>query len=185
MSNKPEKQRFHFIDQFRGLVGILMLLGHSSYYFNSIWKHLDPFDPLFSSWDQFALRYLGYLCAPGFLMMNGAMVWWAFHRRIKKGTPVWTARWHLIQRGLFLVIVQMILVNSSWSGFNSFRPWHLGIIACIGLSMILLTLIVKIRWQVRLGIALAIFMIHPLLLKIPYNPDVEWIQVLMQTFINS
>jgi uncharacterized membrane protein len=185
LSSIPEKQRFQFIDQFRGLVGILMLVGHSSYYLNSIWKNLDPFDPLFASWSQFVLRYVGYLCAPGFLMMNGAMVWWAYHRRIIKGTPDWTARWHLIQRGLFLVIVQMIWVNSSWSGFSSFRPWHLGIIACIGISMILLTLIVNMRWQVRLGIALAIFVIHPFLLNIPYDPDLPWVKILMQTFIDS
>jgi len=85
------KGRFDFIDQFRGFVGILMLMGHSSYYFNSIWLHLDPLDPLFPDWAQFALRYAGYLCAPGFLMMNGAMVWWSFHRRIVKGTPEATA----------------------------------------------------------------------------------------------
>lgn len=186
MSNTPkEKQRFEYIDQFRGFVGILMLVGHSSYYLNSIWLQLDPFDPLFPSWGQFALRYVGYLCAPGFLMMNGAMVWWSYNRRIKKGASDWTARWHLVQRGLFLVVVQMIWVNASWSGFRVFQPWHFGIIACIGISMILLTLIIKLRWQFRLIIALVILLIHPFLLQIPYNPDNTWATVLMQTFIDS
>ena len=186
LSNTPkEKQRFDYIDQFRGFVGILMLVGHSSYYLNSIWLQLDPFDPLFPSWGQFALRYVGYLCAPGFLMMNGAMVWWSYNRRIKKGASDWTARWHLVQRGLFLVVVQMIWVNASWSGFRVFQPWHFGIIACIGISMILLTLIIKLRWQFRLIIALVILLIHPLLLQIPYNPDNTWATVLMQTFIDS
>lgn len=184
-SIQVKQQRFHFIDQYRGLVGVLMLLGHSSYYFNSIWKQLDPFDPLFAGWEQFALRYLGYICAPGFLMMNGAMVWWAYHRRITKGTPDWTARWHLIQRGLFLVLVQMIWVNASWGGFSAFKPWHLGIISCIGISMILLTLIVNFRWQYRLGIALTIFVIHPFLLNITYSPDDTLVKVLMQTFIDA
>jgi len=45
-----------------------MLLGHSSYYFNSIWLYLDPADPLIPNWEQFILRYIGYICAPGFLM---------------------------------------------------------------------------------------------------------------------
>jgi len=186
MSNTPEKkQRFQYIDQFRGFVGILMLVGHSSYYFNSVWNYLDPIDPLFGSWGQFALRYMGYLCAPGFLMMNGAMVWWSFHRRVAKGTSAWIARWHLIQRGLFLVILQMTWVNSSWGGFRVFQPWHIGIIACIGLAMILLTLIVQFRWQIRLAIALAILLIHPFLLNIPYDPEISWQQFLMQTFIDS
>jgi uncharacterized membrane protein len=186
LKNSPDKKnRFDFIDQFRGLVGILMLLGHSSYYFNSIWNNLDPIDPLFASWDQFLLRYAGYLCAPGFLMMNGAMVWWAYERRIAKGTPDWTARWHLIQRGLFLVLVQVTWVNSSWGGFTEFKPLHLGIIACIGLSMIFLTLIVNTSWQIRLGVALGILILHPFLLKITYSADNNFATVIMQTFVDS
>ncbi len=180
-----KKQRFDYIDQFRGFVGILMLVGHCSYYFNSIWLNLDPFDPLFPNWSQFALRYVGYLCAPGFLMMNGAMVWWSYHKRISKGTADWTVRWHLIQRGLFLIIVQMIWVNSSWGGFRVLQPWHFGIIATIGFSMILLTLIINMRWQIQLFIALAILVIHPFLLDISYDPENTWARVLMQTFIDS
>jgi uncharacterized membrane protein len=118
-------------------------------------------------------------------MMNGAMVWWSYHRRIKKGASDWSTRWHLIQRGLFLVIIQMTWVNSSWGGFRVFQPWHIGIIACIGISMILLTLIIKLRWQYRLIIALAILVIHPFLLNINYDPENTWTTVLMQTFIDS
>ncbi len=179
------KQRFDYIDQFRGFVGILMLMGHSSYYFNAIWLHLDPLDPLFPDWAQFALRYAGYLCAPGFLMMNGAMVWWSFHRRIVKGTPEGTARWHLIQRGLFLILVQMTWVNSSWGGFRTFHLWHFGVISSIGISMILLTAIIKQRWQIRLLIAVIILLVHPLLLRIAYNPEIIWQEVLMQTFVTA
>jgi uncharacterized membrane protein len=162
-----------------------MLLGHSSYFFNSIWLHLDPVDPLLPNWEQFVLRYIGYICAPGFLMMNGAMVWWTYQNRISKGSTDWNARWHLIQRGLFLVLVQVTWVNSSWGGFSEFKPAHLGIISTIGISMILLTLIVNMKWQIRLGIALAIFFIYPFLLKITYTTEVLWQQILMQTFIDS
>jgi len=185
VEKQKAKKRFEFIDQFRGFIGVLMIVGHSSYYLNSIWKNLDPFDPLFPSWAQFALRYAGYLCAPGFLMMAGAMVWWSYHRRVSKGVADSVARWHLVQRGIFLVIAQMTWVNSSWGGFRSFNPWHLGIIACIGISVILLTLIIDRSWQLRLLIGLSILIIHPFLLKISYNPDIVWQKVLMQTFIDS
>lgn len=181
----PTKQRFLFIDQFRGFVGVLMLLGHSSYYFNSVWKQLDPFDPLFGSWGQFALRYAGYLCAPGFLIMAGAMVWWSYHKRVDKGVPPQKARNHLLQRGLFLILVQMTWVNSSWGGFRTFQPWHFGIIASIGISVILLTLIIELRWQLRLLIALAILIIHPFLLQIQYDHNNLLSEVLMQTFVTA
>lgn len=162
-----------------------MLLGHSSYYFNSIWLYLDPADPLLPNWEQFLLRYIGYICAPGFLMMNGAMVWWTYQSRVQKGSTDWDARWHLIQRGLFLVLVQITWVNSSWGGFSEFKPEHLGIISTIGISMLLLTLIIRLKWQLRLFIALMILIIYPFLLMIAYNPEVQWQQVLMQTFIDA
>ena len=180
-----QQQRFQFIDQFRGFVGILMLVGHSSYYFNSIWKQLDPFDPLFPSWPQFASRYAGYLCAPGFLMMAGAMVWWSYHRRLAKGVPDWTARWHLIQRGIFLILVQITWVNASWGGFRVLHLWHFGIIASIGISTLLLTLVIDWDWQLRLLLALVILVIHPFLLEIPYDPDNSWAKVLMQIFVDA
>jgi uncharacterized membrane protein len=76
-------------------------------------------------------------------------------------------------------------VNSSWGGFTEFKPEHLGIISTIGISMLLLTLIIKLKWQLRLGIALSILFIHPFLLQIDYNSEVYWQQVLMQTFIDA
>ena len=162
-----------------------MLLGHSSYYFNSVWKYLDPLDPLFADWGQFFVRYIGYLCAPGFLMMNGAMVWWAFTKRVTKGISPAEARWHLIQRGLFLVLVQITWVNSSWSGFSQLRLDHLGIIAAIGLSMILLTFIVHWKWHYRIATAAVILLLHPFLIQISFDTSDTLSAVLMQTFIDS
>lgn len=183
---KPAKQRFHFIDQFRGLVGILMILGHSSYYFNGIWRHLDPDDPLFASWGQFFIRYIGYLCAPGFLMMNGAMVWYSYVRRRANGESEWHAKKHLLIRGLLLVLVQVTWVNSSWGGFAEFKPDHLGIIATIGLSMCFLTFLVDTKWWVRLMIALAVWIAHPFLLQIPYDREHLGLRgILLQTFIDA
>ncbi len=118
-------------------------------------------------------------------MMNGAMVWWTFQKRKAKGIPESKIRWQLIQRGLFLVILQMTWVNSSWSGFQHFQPWHLGIIACIGISMIFQSLLLGLRWQYQLAIAIVILLIHPLLLKIPYDLNDSWITVIMQTFVDA
>lgn len=162
-----------------------MLVDHCSYYVNSIWKYLDPFDPLFASWGQVALRYISYLCAPGFLIINGAMVWWSYSRQKNKGIDNWAIRRKLIIRGLFLVGIQMTWVNSSWSGFNSFQPWHLGIIACIGISMIFQSLVLNYRWEIQLIIATIILLVHPLLLKIPYDTTNIWSTALMQTFIDA
>ncbi len=177
--------RFDFIDQFRGFVGVLMLLGHSSYYLNSIWNTLDPLDPLFPDYAQFLLRYAGYLCAPGFLMMAGAMVWWSYRRRIRKGISRRQAKWHLIQRALFLILVQVTWVNSSWSGFQYFRPGHLGIISTIGISVLFLTVLVDKSWIIRLAAGTAILLIHPLLLRVDYDHSSVWQRILMQIFVEA
>jgi len=180
-----ESKRFSFIDEFRGLVGVMMVLGHSNYYFNYLWKQFDPLDPLFASLGQFWLRYMGYLCAPGFLMMNGAMVWYSYTKRREAGKSDMGTRWHLVQRGLFLVLVQLVWVNSSWGGFRALRLDHLGIISCIGISMIFLSAVVHTRWYVRLGLALLLFTVHPLLLAIEYDKSGGLGQVVMQFFVDS
>lgn len=166
-----EKKRFTFIDEFRGLIGVMMALGHSNYYFNSAWLSLDPLDPFFDNLPQFMLRYMGYLCAPGFLMMNGAMIYYVFHRRLNNGEPLGSIRWGFIQRGIFLIFVQLTWVNSSWGGFTRWRLDHFGIIATIGTSMLLLVWMAPWKWQWRALVALTIFLVHPLLLKIPYDLD--------------
>ncbi|MBK9303514.1 MAG: DUF1624 domain-containing protein [bacterium] len=178
------KQRFEFIDQFRGLIGVMMALGHSNYYFNAAWLSLDPLDPFFDNFGQFALRYMGYLCAPGFLMMNGAMMYNSYWRRVAGGESPGRARWDFIQRGLFLVAVQLIWVNASWGGFERLRLEHFGIIATIGTSMLLLAIMVRWRWQWRLAVAVVVSLVHPLLLRIPYDAK-AWTHVPMQLFIDS
>lgn len=176
--------RFTFIDEFRGLVGVMMALGHAQYYTNAAWLSLDPIDPFFATTPQFLLRYMGYLCAPGFLMMNGAMVYWAFLRRRKNGLSRGRSVWDFVQRGLFLVAVQWLWVNASWSGFARLNLGHLGIIATIGLSMLLVGLIVHWPWWQRAAVVLGGFLLHPLLLMIPYD-HASWVAVPMQLLIDS
>jgi uncharacterized membrane protein len=166
-----QKQRFTFIDEFRGLIGVMMALGHSNYYFNAAWLSLDPLDPFFDNMPQFLLRYMGYLCAPGFLMMNGAMVYYVFKRRLGNGESVGAINWGFIQRGLFLVAVQLVWVNASWGGFARLRLGHFGIIATIGMSMLLLIWMVRWNWKWRAAVAGLMFLGHPFLLQIPYNHD--------------
>jgi uncharacterized membrane protein len=187
-AKKPSgRERFPFVDQFRGLVGVMMALGHSSGFFNSAWKTLSMFDPFFSSHGQFWLRYMGYLCAPGFLMMNGTVAWYSYTRRIAAGHSAWAGKWHLIQRGLFLVLVQITWVNMAWVGFRleKYRVDHIGIIATIGISMVLLALIVDTKWYVRLFVALAVWIGHQLLLAVPYDPAVLSQKILFETFIQA
>lgn len=179
-----QKSRLHFIDEFRGLIGVMMALGHSNYYFNFAWLTLDPIDPFFISTPQFLLRYMGYLCAPGFLMMNGAMLYYVFKRRLKNGESLASIRWGFIQRGLFLVAVQLVWVNASWGGFTRLRLNHFGIIATIGTSMMILVWMANWKWQWRAVMAAVLFFGHTLLLQIPYDHNAT-VHFLMQFFVDA
>jgi len=180
----PPKLRFTFIDEFRGLIGVMMALGHAQYYMNSAWLSLDPIDPFFDDLPQFLIRYMGYLCAPGFLMMNGAMTYWAFTRRRKKGVSRGRAIRDFVERGFFLVLVQWIWVNAAWSGFDRLRLDHMGIIATIGISMLLVALMVEWPWWRRALVALAGFLAEPLFLQIHYDHD-SWVHIPMQFLFDS
>ena len=181
-----QQGRYLFVDQLRGLIIALMGLDHASDFFNAVWKRVSYDNYLFDSFGQFFIRYLSYLCAPGFLMLAGAMIWLSFEKAIARGTAPGAVRSGLIQRGFFLILVQLIWVNASWGGFARFRIDHFGIIATIGSALILLALIVRLKWQIRLVVSLLIILVHPLLLTIPYDPankDLTW--RLMQLFIDS
>lgn len=178
--------RYLFVDHLRGLIIAFMGLDHASNYFNAAWKQTTYDNFLFESGGQFVLRFLSYLCAPGFLMLAGAMVWLSMERKLAKGGALWATRWSFIQRGLFLILVQLVWVNASWGGFTRFRLDHFGIIATIGSSIILLALIAHFPWRVRMGIALAILLVHPLLLTIPYDASVMNLRTrLMWLFVDS
>jgi uncharacterized membrane protein len=180
-----DRERYTFIDYMRGLVVIMMAFGHSSYFFHSMWNSLDYTDPFFDNISQFLMRYQGYLCAPGFLILAGAMVWLSFHRRISHGATPSSVRKHLLTRGLFLLVVQAIWVNQSWSAFERFRLFHMGIIGCIGISVILLSLMVQTRWVVRLGIGIGLSVVQAFLIRIPYDKTDLLQRALMQTWIDA
>ncbi len=177
--------RFSFIDDMRGLVVVMMGVGHSSYYFHSMWKSLDYTDPFFDNLAQFLIRYQGYLCAPGFLMLAGAMVWLSYFRGRSKGLTPGFLRAKFIKRGLFLLVVQAVWVNASWGGFRMLRLFHMGVIGCIGFSVMMLALLVSFRWQIRLAIGLGITALMPVLINIPYDPEITWRWALAQTFIDA
>ncbi len=167
VDQKPS--RLDFIDDYRGLIVAVMLLDHVSFYINRLWLSFDKFDPLFPDLAQFWLRYSSEPVAPGFLLVNGVMVWYLYQRRMARGVSPQTIRRYLIERGLFLVLIQLIWVNAAWSGFQALNLDHFGIIGCIGVSMCLLAFVIERPWYVRLLLALLIAGSYPALSHIDFD----------------
>ncbi len=161
--------RLDFVDDFRGLIMLFMLIDHASFFLNRMWRSFDKFDPLFTDLAQFWLRTVSDPVAPGFLLVNGVMVWYLYQRRREQGMPIGTIRRSLIKRGIFLIALQWVWVNPSWSGFQELNLAKFGIIGCIGLSMCFTALLVDRPWPLRLALAGLFAAAYPAVGNLPYH----------------
>ncbi len=143
----------------RGLLMSHMALDHASLFFNRgrfaneyPWERPVPVD----LW-QFLTRFTGVFVAPGFSFMAGFMIAVTSDRRAGRGTDEGAITRRLMLRGLILIAVEAIFLQLPS------RHYHVEVLACLGVSMILVALVRLWPSTVLLPIALAILALHPLL----------------------
>ncbi|RGP55063.1 hypothetical protein ASB58_08235 [Pseudomonas abyssi] len=164
-----QNTRLQSIDALRGLVILFMLLDHVRETFYLHMQVSDPMDVLHTDPALFFSRTLAHLCAPVFVLLTGlaAFLYGAKHdsRAAVSG--------FLFKRGLFLVVLELTLVNFAWT--FQFPPTviYLQVIWAIGLSMLALAALVWLpRWQlVTLGLGLVTG--HNLLDSVHFVPG-DW-----------
>jgi len=138
--------RLEFVDFLRGLVLVIMALDHTRDFFTNL--SFDPEDLASTGYALFFTRWITHFCAPLFFFVAGT------------GSFCYAKRWSREQltrflwtRGLWLILLEFTIVGTAWS----FKfPWgFFGVIWCLGASMIILSLIVKLpmRWIVWLSLA--------------------------------
>ncbi|TVL19697.1 hypothetical protein AYI92_10760 [Shewanella xiamenensis] len=162
------RQRINSIDMMRGLVMLIMLLDHVRERFFLHMQVSDPMDLSTTNWALFVSRFAAHFCAPVFVFLTGVSAWLYANRGY--GEPR-SAREFLIKRGLFLIALEVLVINFSWMG-NYHTLW-LQVIWVIGLSMLALAALIKLPrlWMALLG--LLIVFGHNLLSPIHFTPD-EW-----------
>lgn len=132
VSVAPSASRIASIDALRGLVMLLMLVDHTREYF---YLHAQVSDPM--SMDTtpglFATRLSAHVCAPVFIALTGLAAW-LYGQKHGPGA----ARGFLFKRGLFLVVLEVTLVNFAWTFDLTPETYFLQVIWVIGLSMIAL-----------------------------------------------
>lgn len=153
-SPAPRRVRITSIDVMRGLVIVLMMVDHVRERFFYHISIGDPVDLETASTGLFFTRLSSHLCAPVFVLLAGLGAWLYAHPR--SGEPRSPSRF-LFTRGLFLVVLEVVLVNQAW--FWGFPPEtiYLQVIWAIGLSMIALSVCVRLpHWGIAaLGLAIA------------------------------
>ena len=92
-----------------------------------------------TSTSLFLTRMLAHLCAPIFIFLTGLSVW--LYSNPKDKAPR-SATSFLLKRGLFLILLELTVINFSWSA--SYHTLYLQVLWAIGISMICLAFLSKI-----------------------------------------
>lgn len=106
----------------------------------------------------FFTRWITHFCAPIFVFLAGTSIFLMSRRKSKSEISLF-----LIKRGIWLVLVEIILITFSWT-FNPFFNFIiLQVIWVIGVCMILVGLLIRLPIKVLLAIGLLIVFCHNLL----------------------
>lgn len=166
MTSEVIKKRIASIDILRGLVMLFMLVDHVRervYYHNNV---TDPMTLDTTSTELFFTRMTAHLCAPVFVFLTGLSAWLYAHPNNK---PPRSASSFLFKRGLFIILVEITLINFSW--FGAYEILYLQVMWVIGLSMIVLALMVKTNYWLIGALGVLIVFGHNALGPISFTPD--------------
>ncbi len=157
-------QRLQAIDALRGLVILIMMVDHvrETFYLH----HQVPDPMLIADTDKslFLSRVLAHLCAPVFILLTGLS---AYLYQAKNNLVM--TREFLLKRGLFLIFLELVVINFAWTG--SFPPdvIYLQVIWAIGLSMLALAALVGLPRKILWTISLVIIFGHNLLDQVSFE----------------
>lgn len=156
--NTITKNRITSIDFLRGTVMIIMALDHVRDYLYQGSFLYDPLDLAKTSGILFFTRWITHFCAPIFILLAGTSAYLIGQKKTKKELSGF-----LIKRGLWLIFLEMIVVNFGWN-FNIAFPMFLFItIWALGVSMIALAAFIHLPKKFILVICIAIIAGHNLL----------------------
>jgi uncharacterized membrane protein len=153
-----KKKRIYSIDLLRGAVMIIMALDHVRDYFHYTASTDSPTNLATTTPLLFLTRFITHFCAPAFVFLAGISAYLMGLHKSKPDLGIF-----LIRRGIWLVIVELVIVTFGWT-FNPFyNVFILQVIWAIGISMIILGLLVRISSEFILVLGLLIICFHNLL----------------------
>ncbi|MFI5160093.1 MAG: DUF1624 domain-containing protein [Sphingobacteriales bacterium] len=137
------KNRITSIDFLRGAIMIVMALDHVRDYLFFGSFYFDPLDLTKTSAALFFTRWITHFCAPIFMLLAGTSAYLMGRRKNKKELSAF-----LVKRGLWLIFLEMIVVNFGWNFNITFPMFFFITIWALGLSMIILAAFIHlpIKW---------------------------------------
>lgn len=150
--------RIESIDLLRGIVMIIMALDHVRDYFHADAFLYDPLDLSQTSVALFFTRWITHFCAPVFVFLAGTSAFLVGKRKGKGELSIF-----LLKRGLWLVFLELTVVNFAWFFNIHFSLILLVIIWALGMSMVVLAGLVHFPKKIILAIGLLLVAGHNLL----------------------
>ncbi|SFZ93953.1 Uncharacterized membrane protein [Flaviramulus basaltis] len=161
--------RIESIDILKGLVMVLMALDHTRDYFHNDSFLFSPEDPTQSNLPFFLTRWITHFCAPAFSFSAGLSAFMVSKRKTKKELSSF-----LIKRGIWLVFIELIIVNFAWYFDVTFSSPGLFVIWVLGISMIALAGIIWLPKHYIIIFSCLLIFGHNLLDSIHYEGNVLW-----------
>ena len=164
-----ETKRIASIDLLKGLVMVVMALDHIRDYFHFSAYYFDPADPVHSSLPVFFTRWITHFCAPAFSFLAGASAFMAGRKKTRAELSAF-----LFKRGLWLVFIELTIVNFAWYFDAYFRTLNLIVIWALGISMIVLGALVHLPRKYILLFSCLLIFGHNLLDSIHFDGSILW-----------
>jgi uncharacterized membrane protein len=161
------------IDALRGFIMLIMLVDHVR---ETIFLHMqvsDPVDAYRTSAALFFTRFTSTICAPTFIFLCGVSASFFQQYHTFRETRVF-----LLKRGLFLIFLEVFVINTAWSQTWPPKMIYLQVIWCIGLCMIALAMCLTIPKRVLCVMGIIIIAMHNMLDFVSFSelalPKVIW-----------
>jgi len=150
------KQRLDSIDLLRGLVMIVMVLDHVRDFFHAGSQQFSPEDLTKTDAVLFFTRWITHFCAPVFVLLAGAGI--SFSTLSRDGNRA-VSRF-LIARGLWLIFLELTVLNFAFSFRVPYDILLLQVIWAIGWSMIAMAGLIWLPRRVLAVLAIAMILLH-------------------------
>ena len=160
------QKRITSIDLLRGSVMIIMALDHVRDYFHAGAYLYDPLDLDKASVALFFTRWITHFCAPVFMFLAGTSAFLIGQKKTKKELSIF-----LFTRGLWLVLLELTLINFEWNFDITFTNVYFIVIWALGISMIVLAGLIHLPKKLILLIGIVLVAGHNLLdnIHVPGN----------------
>lgn len=163
------KNRIESLDLLKGLVIVIMAIDHVRDYFHYGSYFFDPTDPTQTTVPLFFTRFITNFCAPAFSFLAGLSAFMVGERKTKKQLSIF-----LMKRGLWLVFVELVIMNFGWCFDIHFTTVSFQVIWILGISMIFLAALIHLTKTAMLIFSCILIFGHNCLDNIHFENSIVW-----------